>query len=354
VINRAPQAIAIGRELIMLVSLFGSVSIDAVVLYRLEIQTMRISVCCVLCCIVLSIAPIGVGAAQEPKQPAAVQSSESTQTQDDDLAAIRAGAQAFVEAFNKKDAQAVAALWTEGGEYIDDTGRSFVGREAIEQGYGEFFADSGKSEIQIIIDAVRLLSDDVAIEDGHTVVAAAEDGDPGISTYTVVHAKFDGKWQMASVRVGLVQISLAQQNLADLDWLVGTWVAEDRGTKNESACRWVSDQSFVQRDFKVTRLDGTQSSGVQLIGWNSQGGYVQSWTFSPDGGHAVGAWTPIEGGWRAQMQGMTGDGISTSSTNLLRRLDDNAYVWQSVDRIMGGVAYPDTDEVILKRLPATQ
>ncbi|QDT00863.1 YybH family protein [Adhaeretor mobilis] len=315
---------------------------------------MRIDVCRALCCIALSIASLGACEAQETKRPSIVQSPESTEAQDKEFAALRAGAQAFVEAFNKGDAQAVAALWTEDGEYVDDTGRSFVGREAIEKGYAEFFADNGKAKIQIMIGSLRLLSNDVAIEDGHTANEAAADGAAGISDYTVVHAKVDGKWHMASVRVELIESLVAQQNLADLDWLVGTWVAEDRGNKHKSVCRWVSDQSFVQRDFKVTRLDGTQTSGVQLIGWNPQGGYVQSWTFSADGGHAVGAWTPTEGGWSAQMQGMTGDGMSTSSTNILKRLDDKAYVWQSVDRTMGGVAYPDTDEVILKRLPVNQ
>ena len=54
------------------------------------------------------------------------------------------------------------------------------------------------------------------------------------------------------------------------------------------------------------------------------------------------------------MQGMTGDGVSTTSTNLLRRLDDNAYVWQSVDRTVGGVTVSDTEEVVLRRQPVTK
>ena len=33
-------------------------------------------------------------------------------------------------------------------------------------------------------------------------------------------------------------------------------------------------------------------------------------------------------------------------------LDDNAYVWQSVQRFLGDVALPDTDEVVIKRRPA--
>ena len=59
-----------------------------------------------------------------------------------DVAAIRAGSEAFVAAFNKHDAKGVAALWTKDGEYIDDSGRAITGRDAIEQDYAAFFTEN--------------------------------------------------------------------------------------------------------------------------------------------------------------------------------------------------------------------
>ena len=88
---------------------------------------------------------------------------------------------------------------------------------------------------------------------------------------------------------------------------------------------------------------------MQLIGWNPTEGCVQSWDFSADGGHAVGLWSLTQSGWTAQIIGVTGDGMPTASINSLTRLDDNAYVWQSLQRSVGGVALPDTDEVVIKR-----
>ena len=117
-----------------------------------------------------------------------------------EIAAIRAESEAFVAAFNKGDAKAVAALWTEDGEYIDDTGRRFAGREAIEKGYAEYFAGNPNTKIQITIDSLRLLSDDAAIEDGRAVTDPPADGAAGFSKYTSTHVKVDGKWLMASVR----------------------------------------------------------------------------------------------------------------------------------------------------------
>jgi hypothetical protein len=47
------------------------------------------------------------------------------------LAAIRAGTQAFVAAFNCRDAKTVAALWAESGDYTDETGRSLESRQYV-------------------------------------------------------------------------------------------------------------------------------------------------------------------------------------------------------------------------------
>jgi uncharacterized protein (TIGR02246 family) len=293
--------------------------------------------------------------AQEIAPPAVADTSAANQPQQPspDVIAIRTASDLFVAAFNKQDAKAVAALWTEDGEYIDDTGRVLVGRAEIEKDYQEFFAAHPEAKIQITIDSVRLLSKDAAIEDGHAAVASPT-GDAGqFAKYTVVHAKVGDRWLMASVRDAVIETQAAVSSAADLDWLIGTWVAEEHGVKTESVCRWVVDGRFIERQYTTTQLDGTESTGLQLIGWNPQGGHVQSWSFSPEGGHAVGIWKPQLEGWTAQMQGVTGDGTLTTSINQLRRLDDNTHVWQSIQRTVGGIAIPNTDEVIMKRVRVT-
>lgn len=275
----------------------------------------------------------------------------ATSPADRELAAIRAKSQAFVEAFNKNDANAVAAHWTVDGEFIDDAGRRYSGREEIAQGYAGLFASIPNAQLRMAIDSLRLLSPSAALEEGTAVVEPSPAGASGVSRYTVVHVKVDGDWQMASVRDTWVETPPAEQSAADLEWLVGTWVAEEHGNRTESHCRWMDNNRFLERKYTTTRFDGSQSTGIQLIGWNPLEGHVQSWDFSPDGGHAVGIWTPTEGGWQAEVTGFTGAGIPTAAVNILKRLDDNAYVWQSVRRRLGEISVPDTDEVILKRSP---
>lgn len=270
-----------------------------------------------------------------------------------DLAAIRAESQAFVSAFNKRDAKAIAGLWTSDGEYVDDSDRKAVGRDAIEKAYRDFFAARPKAEIRIVIDSVKMLSETTALEDGRSYLEPAPAGPPGISHYTAVHVKQDGKWRMASVRERWVETPSAHANLIDLEWLVGTWTAEERGVKTESTFAWAAGKNFLERRYSITLVDGSKTNGLQLIGWNPAIGRIQSWNFGPDGGHAVGVWTPHDGGWSAQLQGVAADGAVTSAVNLLTRLDPDAYVWRSIRRSIGDVALPDSDEVVWKRRSST-
>jgi uncharacterized protein (TIGR02246 family) len=266
-----------------------------------------------------------------------------------DLDAIRAASQSFIAAFNKGDAKAVAAHWTENGEYIDEIGRTVSGREAIAAEYAAFFKAQPKSKIHLAIDSLKQLSSGAAIEEGRAVLDPAPPGASAISKYLVVHVKEGDQWLMSTVRDSRVELPSSYRNVADLEWLIGTWTAEEHGAKTVSVCRWIANKSFVERSYTITQHDGMTSSGVQIIGWNPEGGHVLSWNFGGDGGHAVGVWSPIADGWQAEVRGVTGDGTQTTAVNVLRKLDEKAYVWQSVNRTVGGQSVPDTDEIVLRR-----
>ena len=303
----------------------------------------------------LAVSPVVAQSSADPKAakappavavPAAAASSAPVKNAD--LAAIRQAAVEFEAAFNSGNAKAVAAHWTEDGEYTSDSGQVFSGRAAIEKQYTVVLAANKGLKLKIVIDSLRLLSDSAALEDGRAMLDPAPVGPPATSKYTAVHVKVGGKWLMSSVRDTSIETPSSYRKVQDLEFLIGNWIAEEHGAKTESVCRWVANKSFVQRTYTVTHADQTKTSGVQIIGHNPQGDYVQSWNFSSDGGIAVGIWTPRENGWSAEISGTSGSGESTTAVNLLTRLDNNAYVWQSVQRTAGGQSLPDTDEVVLK------
>lgn len=269
-----------------------------------------------------------------------------------ELATLRQSAQLFAEAFNRADAKAVAALWTKDGEYIDEAGKRFAGRDAVEKEYARFFAENPRAKMTVVVDSLRLVGESTAIEDGRAMVELGPARARGYSQYTVVHTKADGKWLMSSVRDAQLNSAGSSSELRNLDWLVGSWLAEENGGKMEVTCRWIADKNFLERSYTVARADKVLASGTQIIGWNPQAGSIQSWIFTSDGGHAIGLWTPRKSGWEIETSGMMADGTPTTAVNLLSRIDEDAFSWQSRQRSAGGVSLPDAEAVLLKRVTA--
>ncbi len=271
-----------------------------------------------------------------------------------ETAELQKSAEAFQNAFNRGDAKTVAALWTLDGDYVDEAGQKFVGRAAIEAEYAQFFAEHPGAKITIAVDSLRVLGAESAIEDGRAVVELGRLKAPNSSKYTAVHTKVGGKWLMSTVRDFAGPPAETAGILQDFEWLVGKWHAEEHGSAMNVECRWIAGKKYLQRSYAVTRGDEELSSGVQIIGWNPEQQAVQSWTFTSDGGHAVGVWQPHASGWQVQMSGMLADGTPTSATNIFSRIDDNALAWQSIKRSAGGVSLEDAPEVLLKRVVAEQ
>ncbi|WP_254506828.1 YybH family protein [Anatilimnocola floriformis] len=298
------------------------------------------------CCLALFCSSAFAQETKAKKKSAEPTAAANTQTE---LQSIRQSSKLFVAAFDKADAKAVAALWTESGEYVDDTGSTFTGRKAIEKEYDRFFTENPGHKITLAIDSLKLLSDSAAIEDGRAILDPAPAGAPAISKYTVVHVKIDGQWLMSSVRDTHVPTPSAYRHLEDFEWLIGNWSAEEHGAKTEVTCRWIANKSFVERSFKVTKDGQVTAAGVQIIGWNPVASAPQSWLFASDGGQTMGKWTARENGWQIESQGILADGTPTTAVTTFVKLDEEAFAWQSLSRTVGGRKLPDTEEIVLKR-----
>src|SRR5262245_27857410 len=66
-----------------------------------------------------------------------------------------------IQAFNNRDAAAIAANWTAEGEYIRNDGEPIRGCEEIQKGYADFFKTlKGKPKIEVQVDNLRFTSAD--------------------------------------------------------------------------------------------------------------------------------------------------------------------------------------------------
>ena len=83
----------------------------------------------------------------------------------------------------------------------------------------------------------------------------------------------------------------------DLEWLIGDWSSEHEGVQLDVTCRWIANKNFVERTHQVTEGGHVTSSGSEIIGWDPSAQVIKSWTFSSDGGHAVGVWSGHDSGW---------------------------------------------------------
>ena len=237
---------------------------------------------------------------------------------------IRASADSFTESFRKRDAAAIAALWTPDGVYTNEDGQRFEGRKSIQSEYETLFANSPDGlDLRIEIDSIRLINPQTAIEEGRAALVPQPPGtDRVMSRYAVVHVKQDGRWLMADVRDTLVELPPDAGQLEDLEWLVGTWIATNKDVQLEVRCRWIEDEHFLARSHAVTESGKVTSGGLEIIGRDPSTGRITSWSFANDGGHAVGIWAPHETGWIIESSGAMADGTETAATNILSRKDN--------------------------------
>jgi uncharacterized protein (TIGR02246 family) len=297
---------------------------------------------CVFAFVVANEAPLFAQKAPPPAKSVPLKADDAETT-------IRETAKAYVDAFNKGDAKTVAGLWAEDGDYVDETGKGVSGRDAIQKKYAAFFAENSGAKIEVAVDAVHQVSPDAAIEDGHSKLTLAEQGAaPSSGRYTVVHARRNGKWLIASARDLPADSAGKSDPLQDMDWLIGSWRAERLGVEMEIDCRWLAGKSFVEATYFRREGDKTTPTATQIIGVDPRSGRLMSWMFNVDRGYAHGLWIPHDAGWAIEYQGVGADGTLSTAVNVLSRVND-ALVWKSTNRTVAGKPAPDIEEVVLKR-----
>jgi uncharacterized protein (TIGR02246 family) len=277
--------------------------------------------------------------------------TEQAKANAQDMAAIAKNAEAFVEAFHKGDAKALAGFWTPDGDYTDETGKNLKGREAIEKAFVEFFTENKGLKLRINSDALRFVTADVAIEDGTTEVIPPDGGPPSRARYTIVHAKKDGKWMIASVRDAPDAPPTNYENLRGLEWAIGDWADDaDKGEVARVSFTWADNQNFITSTFTTTIKNVSIAGGTQWIGWDPLAKHIRSWTFDAHGGFGEGTWTRDGNKWMIKNHSVFQDGKKMAATNIVTVIDDNTITWQSRDRTLDGQAVPDIKEIKMKRV----
>ena len=241
------------------------------------------------------------------------------------IEAVRTVARSYQEALARGDGKAVAALWTEDGDIIDDMGQVFRGRESVA---GLKPAADGQARASLVIEevSIRLLSDTVALEDGTVVVTPPGASTPHHGRFAATWVQQADGWKVASLREWRTDPPETSVRLADLDWLVGDWTVTVDGHKPEvenvapprmeMSVRWNPTGTYLLRETTITSPDGSEALQVsQRIGWDPLTRCLHSWSFSTDGGHSEADWSLEEGVWVSRTTTVHHDGSQTSTIN---------------------------------------
>jgi uncharacterized protein (TIGR02246 family) len=251
----------------------------------------------------------------------------------------------MVQAFEKRDAAAMAGNCTERGEFVHNDGEPIRGRAAIQEAYAEFFKTlEGKPKLEIQSEALRFPAADIAVTEA-TLRLKDDDGETVASgRQSSVLVREGGQWKAAVIREWDRDIN-RDISLKDLQWLIGTWHAVTEDREMTITYEWDENKTFIRGEF--TAKDGAKplESGEEIIGRDNAEGVLRSWVFQSDGGFGEGAWTRDGKRWSIDVHGVRADGRKLTATFVYIPVDPSTITWQAVNQTVDGVLIADTQPI---------
>lgn len=294
--------------------------------------------------------------AQQPAAPPQANPPATTSAAPaaDDTTAVQQAMAAYVDAFNRHDAETLISLWTPTGTYVNkETGERSSGREALAKDFAEVFAATPEIMLSGGADEIRVIGGDTAIVDGVTTVVLPN-AEPSVSAYTAIFVKQEGKWLLDTVHESdLPTPETPRQALKPLDWMVGSWQDESDTATVSSIMRWSPSEAFLIRSYDVIREDEEPFQGTQIIGWDPVVKQIRSWTFNSDGSFGEGSWSQNGAEWIVRKSETMADGRLASGTQVITQVDGDTITVQTIAKEIDGAPEPTADPVTMKRLAET-
>jgi uncharacterized protein (TIGR02246 family) len=272
--------------------------------------------------------------------------ADTPEARREDRDSIRAAMKSFEAAFEARDAEALSSHWTAEGEYVGQEGDLLRGRKALRDGFADFFARTPEVSAEVRPELLRFLSEGTAIEEGSVAVRRGPTETETEAFYTALFVRENGRWLLAH----LTESPGGEPTVEDLAWLIGEWRSEvGEAAEIRTTYAWAPSKKFLQSQFtlKEERLD---LSGSQVIGVDPETGQLHSWTFEADGGVGEADWYADGDHWVLEAAGTLTDGRTLFQTNILRRVDDDTFTWQSISRLLEDEELPDLPPVKVTRV----
>jgi uncharacterized protein (TIGR02246 family) len=267
--------------------------------------------------------------------------------------AVRTTLEAYVAAYNQKDAAKLVEFFTPEGTLIDPENVATRGREAIAEQFFDAFSDRSTYTLSAKIDHIRLITPDVAQAEGESRLESPKEATIA-NQFVVLLARQGAAWKIVEIREypAPAESVTPYERLKELEWMVGEWVDESEDVQVTTTVRWGQGKAYLVRDYSVQFKGEPATSGLMIIAWDPQTEQIKSWIFNADGGRGESSWTrAADNQWVVKAHGSTGDGRATSATQVISLVNKDAIRTSSIDRIVGGEIAQDLEDVIMVRKP---
>src|ERR1700752_2975494 len=249
----------------------------------------------------------------------------------------------YQEAYDRGDAKALASFYAEDVDYIDEEGAETKGRAKMEELFTEYFQASPGAKIAITIEEVKQLASDVQVNRGVATVTVPG----GLTTstrYAAILAKKNDGWKICQVTETAGPAPSTSSQLQSLKWLIGNWENKAADQTVETKVDWAGDNNFLVRTFKLKGEEG-ETDGREIVGWDSDRQQIRSWIFDTNGGLGESSWSYDSGHWLILASNVLPDGSRSTAENLLTKVDDNQFTWESQNRTLNGEPQPTLDKI---------
>lgn len=287
--------------------------------------------------------------AKSAKSSTKVSAPAKSQPQGDSESAIRGQLSSLADAAAKGDAERMASFFTLDGAYIDEDGVRHEGRQSLKEHFNRHVKPDTKSSLKLEPTAIRLIGNDSAWIEGSTTRQTSA-GKQIDARFTMLLQNKGGNWLIQSASETSVNQVSAADRLADLNWLVGEWSAEQADAKVKMTAEKVGDGHFMRLTYVLTRPGNKPRMDIQVIGWDPTRNQIVSWHFDSSGGFGYGNWRKDNNKWFIKAEGIEQSGWQSAATNVISLTNNDSFQWQSIKRNADGVMYPDTEPLTVKRV----
>jgi uncharacterized protein (TIGR02246 family) len=276
-------------------------------------------------------------------QQVAIQSSPEYQAAQDQF-------RKYQQAYDRGDAKTLTSFYAEDIDYIDQDGVETKGRGEMEKLFAENFQANPGAKINITMEEVKSLTPDVQVNRGVATVTATS-GLTESTRYAAVLAKKNDGWQICQLTETAAPAPSAFSQLEALKWLIGNWENKDADQTVESKVESAGDKNFLVRTFKL-KGEETQTDGWEIVGWDPDRQQIRSWIFDSNGGFGESSWSYDGGHWLIRASNVLPDGSRSTAENVLTKVDDNKFTWESQNRTLDGESQPSVPKVVVHRTPS--